>query len=86
ERALSRLAGSGLLLEGTAAERRARVRAIGDALLRVAAFLHDWRDEIAAVELRPLAVLMGGEVEVREASVHVTDAFQRSLDSLAAAR
>lgn len=84
ERALGRLAGSALLLDGSAAERRTRVDAIGDALLRVAALIHDWRAEIASVELRPLLILLSGEVEVREAYVTVTDAFQRSLESLAA--
>lgn len=83
ERALGRLAGSSLILEGSAAERRARIDAIGDALLRVAALMHDWRAEIASVELRPLLVLLSGGVEVREAYVTVTDAFQRSLESLA---
>ncbi len=86
ERALGRLAGSALLLNGSAAERRTRIDAIGDALLRVAALMHDWRAEIASVELRPLLVLLSGGVEVQEAYVTVTDAFQRSLESLAIAR
>lgn len=78
ERALEALAGVSLLLPSTH-ERRARVSALGDALLRVAAFLHDWPAEVSRVRLRPLAVLVDGSVEIREASVLVSDAFERSL-------
>jgi hypothetical protein len=80
ERALDALAGVSLLLPSTA-DRRARISALGDALLRVAAFLHDWRNEVTRVRLRPLAVLVDGSVEIREASVLVSDAFERSLRS-----
>jgi hypothetical protein len=80
ERALDALAGVSLLLPSTV-DRRARVSALGDALLRVAAFLHDWRNEVSRVRLRPLAVLVDGSVEIREASVLVSDAFERSLRS-----
>lgn len=80
ERALDALAGVSLLLPSTA-DRRARISALGDALLRVAAFLHDWRNEVSRVRLRPLAVLVDGSVEIREASVLVSDAFERSLRS-----
>lgn len=79
ERALARLAGAGLLLEGTPGERRAVVTAIGDVLLRLAAFVHDFRREVEGVSLDPLAVLVGGGVEVREACVRVSDAFAQSL-------
>lgn len=80
ERALDALAGVSLLLPSSA-DRRARISALGDALLRVAAFLHDWRNEVTRVRLRPLAVLVDGSVEIREASVLVSDAFERSLRS-----
>lgn len=79
ERALVRLSGAGLLLEGTPGERRAVVTAIGDVLLRLAAFVHDFRREVEGVSLDPLAVLVGGGVEVREACVRVSDAFAQSL-------
>ena len=52
----------------------------------MAAFLDDWRSEVEAVELRPLALLVGGEVEIREASVTVSDAFARSLETMPAGR
>jgi hypothetical protein len=81
ERVLARLRGSRLLLGGGPSERRERVESIGDVLLRLAAFVHDWRAEVRSVEIDPLAVLLSGGVEVREACVHVGDAFVRSLES-----
>jgi len=84
ERVLSRLAGRELILAGGPAERRATVEAIADVLLRVAAFVDDRRDEIDSVEIDPLAVLIGGGAEVREACVTVGDAFLRSLEAGAA--
>ncbi|MCZ6807236.1 MAG: acetate--CoA ligase family protein [Deltaproteobacteria bacterium] len=79
ERVLLRLRGSSLLLEGNAQERKQAVSAIGDVLMRLAAFVHQWRDQIEAVEVNPLAILVGGELEVRQACVTVGDAFSRSL-------
>ncbi len=81
ERVLLRLRGSSLLLAGTPQERGTAVTAIGDVLMRLAAFVHQWRNEIEAVEVNPLAILVGGELEVREACVVVGDAFSRSLDA-----
>jgi hypothetical protein len=79
ERVLLRLRGSSLLLAGTPQERTLAVSAIGDVLMRLAAFVHQWRDEVEAVEVNPLAILVGGELELREACVTVGDAFSRSL-------
>ena len=81
ERVLLRLRGSSLLLSGTPQERTQAVSAIGDVLMRLAAFVHQWRDEIESVEVNPLAILVGGELEVREACVTVGDAFSRSLNA-----
>ena len=81
ERVLNRLRGHALLLRGSAAERRHVVTSIGDTLLRLAAFAHEWRTEIAGVEIDPLAVLVGGDAEVREACIRVSDAFQRTLEA-----
>jgi hypothetical protein len=81
ERVLLRLNGSSLLLAGTPKERSAAVTAIGDVLMRLAAFAHQWRDEIESVEVNPLAILVGGELELREACVTVGDAFSRSLNA-----
>jgi hypothetical protein len=78
ERALRRLAGAGLLLDTTPAQRKARVDNIADLLQRIAAFVNDRRDQISRVELRPLAVLLDGSVEVREACVSVSDWFERN--------
>jgi hypothetical protein len=86
DRALGRLAGAALLFGASAGERRHVVSAVGDVLLRMAVFAHDWPDEIESVEACPLAVLVGGDVEVREARVQVTDAFTRSLEEPRIAR
>jgi hypothetical protein len=85
ERALRRLQGSDLLFRGSAAQRKAHLEAIGEVLLRVSAFVNDLRDQVEAVELRPLALLLDGHVEVREACVSVSDAFERSLSAPPAA-
>jgi hypothetical protein len=79
ERALQRLAGHQLLSAAAPALRKARIDAIADVLLRLAAFVNDRRREVDAVEVRPLAVLLDGTVEVREACIAVSDYFERSL-------
>jgi hypothetical protein len=81
ERVLLRLRGSSLLLAGTPQQRADAVSAIGDVLMRLAAFVHQWRKEIDLVEVNPLAILVGGQLEVREACVTVGDAFSRSLQA-----
>lgn len=78
ERALRRLAGADLLLDTSPSQRKARVDNIADLLQRIAAFVNDRRDQISRVELRPLAVLLDGSVEVREACVSVSDWFERN--------
>ncbi|HEX7477995.1 MAG TPA: acetate--CoA ligase family protein [Polyangiales bacterium] len=79
ERSLRRLQGADLLFAAPLAQRRTRVDAICDVLLRLAAFVHERREEIECVELRPLALLLDGSVEVREACVSVSDHFERSM-------
>jgi len=69
------------VLAGTPARRREVLDALGDALLRLAAFVDRHRDELVSVEIRPLAILIGGGVEIREACVTVGDRFLRSLDT-----
>lgn len=81
ERVLKRLAGHELLLGGTAAQRRDSLSAIADVLLRLAAFVTDFRDHVSEVELRPAALLVAGGIEIREACVTVSEAFERSLSS-----
>jgi hypothetical protein len=78
ERALRRLAGADLLLDTTPAQRKARIDNIADSLQRIGAFVNDRRNEVTSVELRPLAILRDGSVEVREACVSVSDWFERS--------
>ncbi len=83
ERVLQRLEGSGLLLDANSKQRDLAVRAIGDVLMRLAAFCHQWRTQIETVEVNPLAVLLSGELELRQARITVGDAFSRSLQKLA---
>ncbi len=80
EAVIGRLAGSPLVLGGPTAHRKAALDSIADVLLRLAAFLDRHGEEIVSVELRPLALLLGGNVEVREGCVTVGDVFVRRLD------
>ncbi len=79
EQVIGRLAGSSLVLGVPAAQRKAALDAIADVLLRLTALLDAHREEIASVELRPLALLLGGSVEVREACITVADVFVRRM-------
>lgn len=81
ERALCRLRGRALLDGTTSAERRALYEALADLFLRVGAFLDAHTPAVTRLELRPLAVLPGGRIEVREACVTVGDHYVRSLDA-----
>jgi len=81
EQVLSRLRGSSLVLGAPPAQRRAALDAIADVLLRLAAMLETHADEIVSIELRPLALLLGGNVEVREARITVGDVFVRRMDA-----
>jgi hypothetical protein len=78
ERALGRLAGADLVFATTPVQRKTRVEAVADVLLRVSAFVAERRNEIESVELRPLAILLDGSAEVREACVTVSDWFERN--------
>jgi hypothetical protein len=81
ERAVKRLAGHPLLLRGHAAQRRANLDVIADVVLRLYAFVHDRRQEVSSVEIRPLAIALDGTAEVREACVTVSDAFERGVSA-----
>lgn len=81
EARLERLRGHPLLLGDSVPVRRARVEELADVLLRVAAFVDDWRTEVKEVRVETLAMLLGGGAEIREACVVVSDAFARSLDT-----
>ena len=81
ERALMRLRGHELLLGGNARERKRIVASLTDELLRIAAFVHDWQQHVTAVTINPLALLIGGEIEVREACIEVNDTFLRGFDT-----
>ncbi|MCA9580970.1 MAG: acetate--CoA ligase family protein [Myxococcales bacterium] len=81
ERVLGRLAGMELLFDDRARDRRATIEAVGTALLRIARFVADHEEVVESVEVEPLVVLLDGSVEVREASIQVSDAFERRLAS-----
>lgn len=78
-RALARLSGQALLLGETNAERDRNLSLLTDLFARVGAFVEHFQDEVACVELHPVALLVGDGAEVREAAIQVTDAFVREL-------
>lgn len=79
ERAVDRLRGVAWLMDGRAGSRREVLSAIGDFVLRLGAFVHDFRDEVLEVRVPSLALLLGGGLEIREACVDVSGVFERSL-------
>jgi ATP-grasp domain len=78
ERALSRLAGAQLLL-GENGEREKNLALLTQLFARVASFVDLYRSEVERLELHPVALLVGGSAEIREAAIEVTDAFVREL-------
>ena len=79
ERALARLAGEVLILGETSGERERNLTLLSQLFGRVAAFIDLHRKEVERLELHPVALLVGGGAEIREAAVEVTDAFVREL-------
>ncbi|MBN1655533.1 MAG: acetate--CoA ligase family protein [Deltaproteobacteria bacterium] len=79
-RAVERLKGCDLILSGSKTQRLENLESLGDTLQRVAAFVNDHANQIVQVELLPVALLVGGGIEVREACVTVGEAFQRSME------
>ncbi|MET0287131.1 MAG: acetate--CoA ligase family protein [Polyangiales bacterium] len=79
ERTLARLAGAELLLGASAEEREKNVALLSQLFARIASFVDLYRNEIERLELHPLALLVGGSAEVREAAIEVNDAFLREL-------
>ena len=80
ERALARLHAAPLVLGEGSGERSKNLALLSQLFARVAAFVDAYRDEVARVELHPVALLVGGGAEIREAAIEVTDAFLRELD------
>lgn len=76
--AMARLRGASLL--APAGEDNGVLSRLTDVVLRSAAFLDDFAVEVDRVGLDPIALLEGGELEIREAYVHVTDSFTRGLE------
>ncbi len=79
ERSLARLAGAELLLGTSADEREKYVALLSQLFARVASFVDLYRNEVERIELFPLALLVGGSAEVREAAIQVNDTFLKEL-------
>jgi len=79
ERALDRLRGHALLFGHDAAERLQARDLVAELLTQLGSFVDAFRDEVERVDLNPVAILVGGGAEVREAAIHVTDAYVRAL-------
>jgi len=79
ERALVRLRGHALLFGETPGEKRRFISAFAEMLFRLAALARDFPEEIVEIELPRVAVLPGGDVEIREARIEIGDAFTRRL-------
>jgi hypothetical protein len=77
-RALSRLAGRALLWPDGAPPSAAEP--LVDLLVRLGSFVDAFRREVARVELHPVALLVGGGAEIREAAVQITEAFVQDMD------
>jgi hypothetical protein len=77
-RALERLAGRALLWADASPPSAAGP--LIDLLVRLASFVDAFRREVARVELHPVALLVGGGAEIREAAVQITDAFVQDMD------
>lgn len=79
ERALLRLTGAQLLLGESDSERAQNLALLTQLFASVSAFVDSYRNEVERLELHPVALLVGGGAEVREAAIEVTDAFLREL-------
>ncbi len=79
EDALSRLAAASLILPSARAERKHVLARLTDTLLRLGTLLNDFRAEIEELTIPQMAIRVDGEVEVREAALSISDAFERSL-------
>ncbi len=78
-RSLSRLAASALILGDTPADRARHASAMAALFDQLGMFLRAFPTEVERVDLHPIALLVGGGAEVREAAIQVTDAFSRGL-------
>lgn len=79
ERALGRLDGEQLLLGEEPTEREMNLTLLTQLFAQIASFVDAYRDEVKLLELHPVALLVNGGAEIREAAIAVTDAFLREL-------
>ncbi len=78
-RSLTRLSASVLILGESAPDRARNAAAMAQLFGQIGAFMKAFPTEVERVDLHPLALLVGGGAEVREAAIQVTDAFSRGL-------
>lgn len=78
-RSLARLSASALLLGDSAPERARNTAAMAQLFGQIGAFVKAFPTEVERLDLHPLALLVGGGAEVREAAIQVTDVFSRGL-------
>lgn len=76
--ALGRLAGGTLITDSPAKGKE--LEAIADLLNRIAEFVADHARDVRGVDLNPIAILLDGGLEAREARVVVSDSFERALE------
>jgi hypothetical protein len=67
------------LLGESQAERAKNLTLLSQLFARLASFADAFREEVRVLELHPVALLVGGGAEIREAAIEVTDAFLREL-------
>lgn len=78
-RSLGRLSASALILGDSAPERARNAAAMTQLFEQIGAFVKAFPTEVERLDLHPLALLVGGGAEVREAAIQVTDVFSRGL-------
>ncbi len=78
-RSLARLAASALVLGDTPGERARNAAGLAAIFAKIGTFVRDFAAEVERVDLHPVALLVGGGAEVREAAIQVTDVFSRGL-------
>lgn len=79
ERALHRLLGVELLYETPAGQRRPTLAPLIQVLLQLSQLAQDRAKEVSAIQIEPLALLVNGGLEAREACISINDAFVQTL-------
>jgi hypothetical protein len=80
DRSLMRLAGHSLLDETPHAARPPADSSLSDTLLRLGQLTVDHQDSIEQIEINPLVLTRGGSMEIQQACVTVSQAFERAIE------